>query len=454
MQTIFAETALLADGWAEDARVSIDAEGRIAAVETGAMPDGSERVKTLLPAMSNLHSHTFQRAMAGLAETRAPTGRDSFWTWREIMYRFLDILSPDDIEAIAAFAFMEMQEAGFAAVAEFHYLHRQTGGAAYDDVGELSARIAAAASQTGIGLTLLPVFYRHGGVDGRMLKGGQLRFGNDFDHFAKLAERADAVVGTLPPDTAIGIAPHSLRAVGEADIRRAMDILPAAPFHMHIAEQEAEIGETLEAYGARPVEWLLDKFDVDQRWCLIHCTHMMQEETVRLAKSGAVAGLCPITEANLGDGIFDGARFTEDGGRFGIGTDSNIRIGVAEELRQFEYAQRLRDQARVVLAGAGESAGRRIFETALAGGAQALGRKTGAIADGNWADMVAIEADSFAGVGNGDRLLDGWVFTGGNDAVSDLWSAGRHVVRGGRHIHRDAIAQTYRATLGRLMAML
>lgn len=454
MQTIFAETALLASGWARDVRVSIDGQGRIAAVEAGASRDGGETVTTLLPALCNLHSHTFQRAMAGLAETRAPTGRDSFWTWREIMYRFLDILSPDDIESIAAFAFMEMQEAGFPAVAEFHYLHHRTGGGAYDDAGELSGRIAAAASRTGIGLTLLPVLYRHGGVDGRMLKGGQLRFGNDIDHFGKLAERAQAIVADLPPDAVTGIAPHSLRAVGQADIGRAMEILPTAPFHMHIAEQEAEIEETIKAYGARPVEWLLDSFHVDRRWCLIHCTHMHPGETKRLATSGAVAGLCPVTEANLGDGIFDGARFAEEDGRFGIGTDSNIRISVAEELRQLEYAQRLRDRARVVLARAGQSAGRRLYETALAGGAQALGRETGAIAAGNWADMVAIDAARFAGAGKGDRLLDGWAFTGGNDAVTDLWSAGRHMVSDGRHIHRDAIAQSYRTTLDRLMEKL
>jgi formimidoylglutamate deiminase len=452
---IHAATALLPAGWADDVRLSLGADGRIADVAVGvAAQPGDHRVAALLPAASNLHSHTFQRAMAGLSEARGPSARDSFWTWREIMYRFLDILEPDEIEAIAAFAFLEMQEAGFAAVAEFHYLHHQPGGAAYGDIGELASRIAAAAEATGIGLTLLPVHYAQGGVDGRPLAGGQLRFGNDLDRFQTLQARAGEILRGLPADTALGAAPHSLRAVPPRDLA-ALAAATEGPFHMHIAEQEKEIDETLAVFGARPVEWLLDHAEIGERWCLIHCTHMTETETLRLAASGAVAGLCPVTEANLGDGIFDGARFLQAGGRFGVGSDSNIRITVAEELRQLEYSQRLRERARVVLAGAGQSAGRNLYDRALAGGAQALGRDAGAIAQGRFADLVAIdtERDGLPGL-SGDRLVDGFVFAGSSRSVTDLWSAGRHAVREGRHVAREAIAKRYGAVLAAILPRL
>ncbi|EKF18886.1 formimidoylglutamate deiminase [Nitratireductor pacificus] len=455
MQAIFARTALTSNGWRQNVAVEIDDAGRIARVMPDSTP-GSDaaQVPVLLPAASNLHSHTFQRAMAGLAERRGPQGRDSFWTWREIMYRFLDLLSPDDIEAVAAFAFMEMQEAGFAAVAEFHYVHHQPGGTPYTDIGELAARIAAAASETGIGLTLLPVLYTFGGVDGRPLKGGQQRFGNDVARFEKLLARSEECIGGLPSDTRLGVAPHSLRAVARNDLRAVAAMRPDTPLHMHIAEQEPEIEEVLAAYGKRPVEWLLAQMEVDEHWCLIHCTHMTDDETRNLAQTGAVAGLCPVTEANLGDGIFNGPQFRAAGGALGIGSDSNIRITVAEELRQLEYSQRLRDRARVVLPDHGQSTGRTLYDAALAGGSRALGRDAGALEVGRWADLVAIDPASHAGMMADDGILDGWLFTGSNDAVTDLWSAGRHRVRGGRHVAREAVSARYAKALERLMGSL
>jgi formimidoylglutamate deiminase len=392
--------------------------------------------------------------MAGLTERRGPHAGDSFWTWREVMYRFLDLLGPDDVEAVAAFAFMEMQEAGFGAVAEFHYLHHQPGGVPYGDVAELAARIGAAADTTGIGLTLLPVLYSHGGVEGQPLRGGQLRFGNDLVGFEKLMEGVARHAGALPADARTGIAPHSLRAVDVGAIREALAIEPDAPFHMHIAEQETEVEQVRAVHGARPVEWLLDNVDVDGRWCLIHATHLTSDETERLARSGAVAGLCPVTEANLGDGTFNGTGYARAGGAFGIGSDSNIRISVAEELRQLEYSQRLRDRARVVLADPDRSCGRTLFDAAASAGARALGRDSGAVAPGRWADLVAIDPHAFGSFPDGDRSLDGWVFAGGNDAVTDVWSAGRHRVREGRHVARDAITARYSATLRRLVARL
>jgi len=455
MTAIFAQRALLPSGWTDNVRVTVGPDGRIAEIVADCgMQAGDMRLPALLPAASNLHSHTFQRAMAGLAERRGPAERDSFWTWRETMYRFLDILTPDEIEAIAAFAFMEMLEAGFSAVAEFHYLHHQPGGVPYADLGELSSRIAAAASASGIGLTLVPVHYAQGGVDGRPLKGGQLRFGNGLDRFESLLGRTGEALRPLPGDARLALAPHSLRAVGRDDLARLADMMPAAPIHMHIAEQEGEVAETMAVFGARPMTFLLDNFDVGPRWCLIHCTHLQPDETLRLAASGAVAGLCPVTEGNLGDGIFDGARYTRAGGTLGVGSDSNIRITLNEELRQLEYSQRLRDRARIVLAATDQSCGANLYGHALAGGSQALGRDSGAIAPGKWADLVALDPAALDDAPVGDMLLDHWIFTGGREAVSDVWAAGRHVVRGRRHIARDALSARYRQCLASIRSRL
>jgi len=443
MYEIFAKKVLTPEGWVEDTAVKLDDHGRIASVGPGDGARADVRVPMLLPALANLHSHTFQRAMAGLTERRSPHPTDSFWTWRELMYRFLDVLTPEDVETVAAFAFMEMQEAGFAAVAEFHYLHHQPGGAPYDDLAELSGRIAAAAATTGIGLTLLPVLYTYGGVDGRPLQGGQLRFANDLHRFEALASSAERHLAALPPDTAFGIAPHSLRAVGPEDLRAAAALRPEAPVHMHVAEQEQEVRDVEAHRGARPVEWLLDHLDVDRRWCLVHATHLTTDETVALARSGAVAGLCPVTEANLGDGIFNGRHFLAEGGIFGVGSDSNVRISVAEELRQLEYAQRLRERARVVLATPGASCGRTLYEAALAGGHLALGRDSGAIAPGRWADLVALAPPVGTEDAPGDDVLDAWIFTGDDRTVTDVWCAGRHMVADGRHVGREPLAARY-----------
>jgi formimidoylglutamate deiminase len=451
--TLCAEQALLPGGWAEGVVVDI-AGDRIARVTSGPAPAGAQRVAVLLPAPANLHSHAFQRAMAGLTERRGPDPRDSFWTWRQLMFRFLDQLTPEDVQAIAAFVQMEMLEAGYACNVEFHYLHHQPGGAPYADLAEMSARIAAAAAETGIGLTLLPVLYQHGGLDRRPLGPGQVRFGNDPDRFARLVEGAKAAVAALPRDACLGIAPHSLRAVSAEGLAACVGLRPDEPLHMHLAEQLAEVEEVQAATGARPVEWLLDNAAVDDRWCLIHCTQMQPHETRALAASGAVAGLCPITESSLGDGIFDGANWIAHGGRFGIGSDSNIRIALAEEFRTLEYSQRLRDRSRAALATAGKSTGRVLFEGAVAGGAQAAGRDSGAIAAGRLADLLALDGDAVDLVGRvGDAVLDCWIFAGDDRMVRDVWAAGRHVVREGRHIRREAITRAYLDCTRRLKAL-
>lgn len=451
MTAIWAEQALLPQGWARDVTVAL-AGGRIAQVTAGtAPPAGATRVGALIPAPVNLHSHAFQRAMAGLTESRGPDPRDSFWTWRQLMFRFLDRLTPEDVQAIAAFVQVEMLEAGYAAVAEFHYLHHAPGGVAYGSLAEMSERIVAAAGATGIGLTLLPVLYQYGGCDRRGLAAGQIRFGNDPDRFALLVEGAEAALAALPADARLGIAPHSLRAVSPEGLAAAAALRPDAPLHLHLAEQQAEVAEVLAARGARPVEWLLANAPVDGRWCLIHCTQMQRHETLGLAATGAVAGLCPLTEASLGDGIFDGVAWLGAGGAWGVGSDSNIRIRLAEELRQLDTSQRLRDHSRAALATPDRSTGRVLIEGAARGGAQAAGRDAGAIAVGTWADLTALDTDAIDLAGlSGDRLLDAFVFADGDRAVGEVWAAGRHVVRSGRHIARDGIEAAYRTTLRRL----
>ncbi|WJY20337.1 formimidoylglutamate deiminase [Fontisubflavum oceani] len=446
MRRIWAEQALLPEGWAENVAVEISADGRIATVMTGADP-GGQRLTTLLPAPANLHSHAFQRAMAGMTERRGVQSGDSFWTWRQLMFRFLDQVTPDHVEAIAAFVQMEMLEAGYATNVEFHYLHHQPGGAAYANIAEMSERIAAAAGQSGIGLTLLPVQYQFGGCDGRPLGPGQVRFGTTPDTYTKLLDHAGRALHALPADTALGVAPHSLRAVAPGTLA---DIagLTEGPVHMHLAEQIAEVAEVQAHLGTRPVEWLIGNVAVDPRWCLIHCTQMRPHETEALAKTGAVAGLCPITEASLGDGIFDGVRWQAAGGAFGIGSDSNIRISLSEELRSLEYSQRLRDQSRATLATPKRSTGRVLFDAVTQGGAQAAGRASGAIQPGLWADLMALDGTAVDLDGRrGDDTLDTYIFAGDDRMVTDVWAAGRHLVQSGRHIGHDRITAAYRAAM-------
>ncbi len=454
MNTVWAKYALLPQGWANDVSIEITAGGRIGAVTPNAPKQGRD-VGILLPAPVNVHSHGFQRAMAGLTEARGPNASDSFWTWRQLMFRFLDQLTPEHVESITAQVQMEMLEAGFGSSAEFHYLHHQPGGTVYDNLAEMSERVAAAAAQTGIGLCLLPVHYQYGGCNGRGLADGQVRFGNDLARFQKLHDGAANAVSHLGADASIGVAAHSLRAVSRDDLQGLNANFATGPVHLHLAEQQAEVDEVLYQWGARPVEWALDNMGLDDRWCLIHCTQMTASETERLARTGATAGLCPITESSLGDGIFDGVRWTESAGLMAIGSDSNIRISLTEELRTLEYSQRLRDRSRAALAQPGRSTGRRLFDAVVQGGAQAAGRKTGVLATGYWADLVALDHTSIHMVGReGDTALDSWIFAADDRLVQDVWSAGRHMVQDGRHIARTEIEQTYRQTLQELGAGL
>lgn len=447
MTCLWFETALLPSGWAERVRITC-ADGLIAGIdcECDSQP-GDERCAIAIPGLGNVHSHAFQRAMAGLAETRSPVGENDFWAWREVMYRFVERLTPEDLETVAAQAFAEMLEAGFTRVGEFHYLHNPPGGGAYADPAEMALRIIAAAHQTGIGLTLLPTFYAHGGFGGEPLGPQQARFAQTLDCMASILERSAAALAPLG-DGQCGVAAHSLRAVAPAELAELIDLRPNTPFHIHVAEQTAEVEACLAWSGQRPVAWLLDHAPVDGRWCLVHATHVVADEAAGLTASGAVAGLCPITEANLGDGLFPAALY---GGAIGVGSDSNVLIDVAEELRLLEYGQRLQARARAVL-GEGDSVGAALFAKALSGGAQALGVKPG-LAVGLSADIVGLDPTHPALMEKrADALLDGWIFAARASAVDAVWRRGSKVVEGGRHVNRTAITARYRQTLAKLLS--
>jgi len=452
--SIWAEHALIEGQWQSEVLVEIDHTGCISNVCDG-QPPCANRVGILLPAIANLHSHAFQRAMAGMTETRGPDPCDSFWSWRKLMYRFLQHLTPDDVESIAAFGQIEMLESGYTSVGEFHYLHHQANGDSYSRIAEMSERLVAAAMQSGIGMTLLPVLYEQGGCDGRALAGGQKRFGNSLDRFATLYAQAQSIIADHSPHLSIGIAPHSLRAVSQVSLSGAYELADGQPFHIHIAEQEAEVREIEAAWQARPVEWLLHNQPVDQSWCLIHATQMIAEETVNLARSGAVIGLCPVTEANLGDGIFDGVRYSEHNGVWGIGTDSNVCVSLAQELKTLEYSQRLNEKARAVYASEGRSTARVLFDSARHGGACALQRETGEIAVGKAADLLALDLASTAFLAvERDQWLDSWIFASDDRLITDVWSNGNHVVVDGTHTQRELIEKRYRKTMSDLAAKL
>ncbi|CDX24836.1 Formiminoglutamate deiminase [Mesorhizobium sp. ORS 3324] len=445
MTTIFAEQALLPEGWRRNVRIVFDG-GRVTAVEPGAsLQPSDERHAILLPGMPNLHSHAFQRGMAGLAELRGPSA-DTFWSWREVMYRFALSMTPDQVEAVAAQLYVEMLEAGFSRVGEFHYLHHDRDGKPYANIAEMAQRIASAAAETGIGLTLLPVFYAHSAFGNAAPSDGQRRFINDVERFGRLLEKSRESIRSLG-QAVVGVAPHSLRAATPDELNAVAAMAPDGPIHIHVAEQVKEVEDCVAWSGARPVEFLLGQASVDKRWCLIHATHMTEAETIAMAKSGAIAGLCPITEANLGDGTFAAPLFVEHGGRFGVGSDSNVLIGLPDELRQLEYSQRLTHRARNVLARAGGSTGRALFDAALDGGSQALGAWPSHIAVGGPADCVSLDAGhpSLAGK-SGDAILDAWIFANGGK-VDCVWVHGKKLVSGGKHMKREAVAERFRKVM-------
>jgi formimidoylglutamate deiminase len=468
MSTLYAcehllgQNGFLSPGWFE-----VDDAGFVSAVGSGeaaANKTVGQRAKPpsfrkldgyVIPGLPNLHCHALQRAIAGRGE-HASVG-DDFFSWRQAMYRSVERAGPEELEAVAAQAYLEMLERGFTSVAEFHYLHLDPKGRPYEDRAELSERIVAAAQKVGIGLTLLPVLYMASGFGEKAPEPAQRRFVLGLEAFLELCTVLHARHGG-DPRLRIGAAPHSLRAVPEAALRACVQGVRAvdenSPLHIHVAEQRSEVEACLAWSGARPVEWLLDHIELDARWCVVHATHMTVGETDRLAASGAVAGLCPTTEANLGDGIFPLRRFLDAGGSFGVGSDSNVSVNPLEELRWLEYSQRLVELGRNVAAdGAQPSTGARLYLGALAGGARALGQPIGGLAPGLRADVIVVDGDHPALTGARPELFfDALVFASSSSPVREVMVGGRSVVTEGRHVLRDAIRKGYARAIADLEA--
>jgi len=452
-----APSALLTSRWADNVLIEVADDGLITETTANRFSAGAERLKgPIIPGMANVHSHAFQRAMAGLTEKGGPQG-DSFWAWRDLMYRFVERLTPDDVEAIATQLYIEMLEAGYTAVGEFHYLHHDPQGKPYANPVEMAERIRAASTTVGIGLTLLPVLYAHSNFGDRSPTPGQRRFINDSERFCAMLE---ALAPTLRGDPLhrLGVAPHSLRAVSPDELRRTLTFAEnldnSMPIHIHAAEQQKEVADCIAWSGAPPVQWLLDHVEVDRRWCVIHATHMRAGETSALARTGAVVGLCPTTEADLGDGLFNARPYLQFEGKFGIGGDSHVGVDPFLELRLFEYGQRLQHEQRNVLSFTpGESLGGVLYRRASSGGAQALGQAAGVIAPGFRADWIVLREHDVALAGQRhDGLLDMAIFGPARVPVRDVIVGGVWQVRDGAHPHARAAAQRYRATLKRLLA--
>jgi formimidoylglutamate deiminase len=440
---------LLTDGWASDQTVRFNQDGAITGI-TGTTDADATFQKArgpVIPGMANLHSHAFQYGMAGLAEKTESAG--GFWSWRDVMYRVANTVDPDGFAAIAAQLYADMLRQGFTAVGEFHYLHHAPDGRPYDSPATMSLAAIEAARRTGIALTHLPVLYAHGGFGGAPPGEDQRRFIHDSTSYSNLIDALSQSVAD-EPDIQIGIAAHSLRAVTPDQLSDAADLAKSAgmPIHIHVAEQPKEVDDCRTHLGARPVEWLLDNLAVDDRWCLIHATHMTPAETEALARSGAVAGLCPTTEANLGDGIFDTPRFLDARGAFGIGTDSHISADPAQELRLLEYGQRLTQGRRGILGCGHAHTGAGLYRTAAKGGGRALGRKMGVIAAGYRADFVVLDREHSLLTGrNGDTLLDSLVFAAGAGAVRDVFVGGRKVIDNGRHAEDRSLKPAFQEAL-------
>ena len=446
-QSLLARHALLPEGWRENVLIEWDGDGVITSV--AADGHGVPAAHFVVPGMVNLHSHAFQRAMAGLAET-AGHAEDSFWTWRELMYRFAGRITPEQLEAVASQLFVDCLRHGFTSVCEFHYLHRAPDGAMYARPAEMAERVGQAAAATGMGLTMLPVLYSHGGFGGQALSERQQRFKSDVGQVLEIVEALAPLRGGR---FEAGAAPHSLRAASMAQIGELTRALPAGrPIHIHIAEQQAEVDACLAHGGRRPVAWLFDHVEVDHRWCLVHATHLDDAETNYLAASGAVAGLCPSTEANLGDGLFPLSAFLGAGGRIGIGTDSHVGHSAVEELRWLEYGQRLRRQRRNIAVGVEQRrVGDYLWRAALQGGAQASGRPVGALAVGRRADLLVLDDGhpNLAGAAPTD-VLNLLVFAGNDNLIRDVLVGGKLVIEGGRHRDQSAIAARYSTVLAQL----
>lgn len=447
MDRLHARNAWTPDGWVSGISLATDAHGRFA----GGDANRGDSVDWLLPGVANLHSHAFQRAMAGLAE-RQTHPEDSFWTWRELMYRFAGRIDPEAQYAIAAQLYVEMLEAGYTSVCEFHYLHHQPDGRPYAERDAMAQAIIAAARDTGIRLTLLPVLYMTGGFDGRPLSERQRRFGHSVEGFLSLVHALRAQEDDF---LRVGIAVHSLRAVPADALRALLQSVAAErfPIHIHIAEQVAEVQECLLSRGTRPVRWLLDHADVDARWCLVHATHLDAGEVQGIARSGATVAICTTTEANLGDGLFPLPEYLAAGGRIGVGSDSHVSVSPVEELRWLEYGQRLHFRQRNIAVAANRaSTGEQLYAACQSSSSAVSGWALGGLDVGMCGDFISLASAPpvMAGANTAD-VLDRWVFAGNRSLIDGVWVGGQCRVRGGLHPQRERHAAAYAATVQRLL---
>ena len=454
---LWSESALLADGWANNVEIEIDALGNIDNIVTDAAYQQGERHSVLIPGIGNVHSHAHQRAMSGLGEragVSADGSNDSFWTWRKVMYHYLERIQPEHLHRIASQLYLEMLKHGYTCVGEFQYLHHNLNGTAYHNRAEMSLQCLQAATDVGLGFTALPVLYRYGGFGDAEPLDGQKRFLNDADGFVEIVSQLQKACEN-DGNTSVGIAPHSLRAISQNLLTEVIGQLATenlAAIHVHISEQTREVDDCLVWSGQRPVEWLFDHFSVNQQWCLIHATHLNKTETSAMAKSGCIAGLCPTTEANLGDGFFNAIDYFSQQGKWAIGSDSHISIDPVEELRWLEYGQRLQTRNRNVLVSEQQrNTGRNLLDGAWQGAALACGRKIGRIETGYRADFVSLDASHSRLYGRKqDDLLDSWIFSGNENLVKDVYVGGKHVIQNGCHANEASITQKYRQTLDQL----
>ncbi|MHC1481353.1 formimidoylglutamate deiminase [Frateuria aurantia] len=455
---LFAEHAWLPQGWCRNVRLEWDQAGMLTRVQPDAEPDGMAPVAAgpVLPGMPNLHSHAFQRAMAGLTEYRAAR-TDTFWSWRELMYRFAQRITPENLEVIVRWLYIEMIKAGYTSVCEFHYVHHQADGHPYASSFELGARVVAAAADVGMGLTMLPVLYQYSGLGAQPPRPEQQRFLHTPE---TLLEMLASLREAYPehPGLRYGVAPHSLRAVSSHSLRTLLGgldaLLPGAPVHIHIAEQRAEVEACVAGHGLRPVQWLFEQQEVDPRWCLVHATHMDAAETRLLARSGAIAGLCPTTEANLGDGVFPAHDYLAADGRIGIGSDSHIALDWRAELRLLEYGQRLiRCERNILSTDVQPQIGERLFSASVMGGAQASGRPVGALRAGARADWMVLDAahPALAGLPSGSWLSSLVFCQHGDTPIRDVYIAGVRLVTERRHRDEDQAYTDYRMVMETLL---
>jgi len=454
-KTIYAEKILLAEGWGQDKTLTIK-NGKITAIDSGYI-EGAERVKgPIIPGMINCHSHAFQRAFAGFSE-QGSEGQDSFWTWRKIMYKFLAQLTCKNAEIIASQLYIEMLKMGYTRVAEFHYLHHEINGDNHQSLTAMAEALFEAASISGIGLTMLPVLYRFSGFGAQSPNDGQKRFINSTEQFNQLVSECFKLSANYQ-NTNIGIAPHSLRAVDKESLQQAVSHVRAldkqAPIHIHIAEQQQEVEDCLNHYGQRPVEWLLNNMALDKQWCLIHATHINEQERQGIINSQAIAGICPTTEANLGDGIFPTTEFLGEGGTFAIGSDSHISVNPIEELRWLEYTQRLIKQQRAILASNQElSVGANLWKKAAMGGAQSTNSNTGELSVGKQADLVVLDNQQTRLFAHSNQhLLDSVIFASQITPVRDVMVNGQWVILAGHHKNENATATAFADILDMLSA--